>query len=259
MSGKVCRKCRIEKPATMEYFHKESKGRGGLSARCKECKNEIMRNGYHENIEKARERCRASAKKWTENHLEESRERARLWARNNYDKMDKKKRKATLKKWIKAHPEKVAEFGSRWRKKNPDKIKIYIENAYRNKRATAKGRLDCSMSASIYRALAGKKKGRQWEMIVGYGLNVLMRHLEKQFPEGMTWENYGKWHVDHKIPKAVFNYHSTQDIDFKRCWSLKNLQPMWAKENLIKNAKIEKPFQPCLAISIDERANYVQM
>ena len=34
--------------------------------------------------------------------------------------------------------------------------------------------------------------------------------------------------------------------DFKKCWSLDNLQQMWAKENMIKGANLEKPFQPSL-------------
>jgi hypothetical protein len=65
----------------------------------------------------------------------------------------------------------------------------------------------------------------------------------------MTWGNYGQWHVDHKIPISAFNYETPDDIDFKRCWALKNLRPMWAKENISKGAKLDKPFQPALALS----------
>ncbi len=64
----------------------------------------------------------------------------------------------------------------------------------------------------------------------------------------MTWDNYGKWHIDHTIPISVFNFNRYTDIDFKRCWSLKNLSPMWAKENLVKHNKINEPFQPFLAM-----------
>ena len=54
----------------------------------------------------------------------------------------------------------------------------------------------------------------------------------------MTWGNYGKWHVDHIIPQAFFKYTSTDDVEFKYCWSLNNLQPLWAKDNIKKKDKI---------------------
>ncbi|GAH87691.1 unnamed protein product, partial [marine sediment metagenome] len=76
----------------------------------------------------------------------------------------------------------------------------------------------------------------------------LVRHLKKQFQPGMTWENYGEWHMDHKVPVSAFNFSSSDHIDFKRCWALKNLQPMWATENHIKKNKLAKPFQPSLLL-----------
>jgi len=67
----------------------------------------------------------------------------------------------------------------------------------------------------------------------------------------MTWENYGTyWHIDHKIPIAVFNYEKPEDIDFRLCWSLKNLQPLEKIENIKKKDKLEKPFQPSLKIAV---------
>ena len=75
--------------------------------------------------------------------------------------------------------------------------------------------------------------------------------LEKKFKPGMTWENHGTvWHIDHKIPIAVFNFEKPDDIDFRLCWSLKNLQPLEASENMSKNDTIDAPFQPSLAMVI---------
>lgn len=87
--------------------------------------------------------------------------------------------------------------------------------------------------------------------MVGYSVDDLMRHLERQFQPSMTWENYGRggWHIDHKIPKSVFNYETTGDIDFKRCWALDNLQPLWEPENLSKSDKLVSSFQPSLPIA----------
>jgi hypothetical protein len=111
-----------------------------------------------------------------------------------------------------------------------------------------KFRLNCRISAVIRRSLKGEKAGRHWEYLVGYTLNDLRKHLEKHFVEGMTWENQGNWHIDHKIPKSAFNFTKPEHKDFKNCWALKNLQPMWAKDNILKSSKIKKHFQPSLLL-----------
>jgi hypothetical protein len=117
---------------------------------------------------------------------------------------------------------------------------------YRKKRLEQGAKLCDAMKAGIYLALKGKKNGRKWESLVGYTLEELMQHLEKQFQPGMTWENYGEWHLDHIQPRAAHFYTNSTDPDFQRCWSLDNLQPLWAKDNKVKSAKIIQPFQPTL-------------
>ena len=83
------------------------------------------------------------------------------------------------------------------------------------------------------------KKCRHWETLVSYTLKELKQNLENQFKEGMNWQNMGKWHIDHRRPISNFNFTSYEDEDFKKCWGLDNLQPLWAKENLSKNNKIK--------------------
>lgn len=95
------------------------------------------------------------------------------------------------------------------------------------------------MSAGIYQALRGKKAGRSWEQIVGFKLKSLVLHLERQFLSGMTWNNYGEWHIDHIRPISSFNFVSEADPAFRDCWSLSNLRPMWAVDNRSKSARIE--------------------
>lgn len=104
------------------------------------------------------------------------------------------------------------------------------------------------VSTHIRISLKDGKGGRSWERLVGYSITELMAHLEKKFKPGMNWSNQGKWHIDHIIPVSAFNFTKSEDMDFKRCWALSNLQPLWAIENIKKNARLEKPFQPSLAI-----------
>ena len=156
------------------------------------------------------------------------------------------------------NPELVRQAAAKWREANPDKVKQgwadwYAENGKERdkaKRSTPRGRLDNSISRAIYGCLKGEKGGRPWEAILGYSLDVLISHLERLFLPGMTWENYGEWHVDHIIPKAAFNYETDGDIDFHRCWALENLQPLWAFDNISKGAKLTEPFQPSLALGV---------
>ena len=120
------------------------------------------------------------------------------------------------------------------------------QRCYLKRRAKEGQKLCDAMKAGLYLSLKTQKNGRKWESLVEYTLEDLMQHLEKQFQPGMTWENYGEWHLDHIQPRAAHCYEDSDDPDFKRCWALENLQPLWASENKIKSAKIVKPFQPKL-------------
>jgi hypothetical protein len=71
-----------------------------------------------------------------------------------------------------------------------------------------------------------------------YTANELADHIERQFTKGMTWENYGSfWHIDHIIPASSFDCSDPQSEDFKTCWSLSNLRPLPAFDNMSKGAK----------------------
>lgn len=86
----------------------------------------------------------------------------------------------------------------------------------------------------------GVKNRTKWKDIVGYSVNDLMRHLESKFQKGMSWDNHGVhgWHIDHIVPVSSFEFKDITDPAFKECWSLNNLQPLWAKDNLRKGDKI---------------------
>jgi hypothetical protein len=74
--------------------------------------------------------------------------------------------------------------------------------------------------------------------VLQYTPDELINHLEKQFKDDMTWDNYGIWHVDHKFPITSFDIQEMGDEEFMKCWSLENLQPMWGEENIRKSNKV---------------------
>jgi hypothetical protein len=124
-----------------------------------------------------------------------------------------------------------------------------LKRRYEKISKTPSLKLNSAISRGIYEGLRKNKSGIHWEKLVGYTIYDLMDHIEKQFQPGMSWDNYGRmgWHIDHKIPKSAFNFITYDDLDFRRCWALENLQPMWWRENICKGAKLETPFQPSFA------------
>src|SRR5690606_21989908 len=91
------------------------------------------------------------------------------------------------------------------------------------------------VSAGMRHSLRSKKGGHHWETLVDYSLQDLMGHLERQSLKGMSWENMGKWHIDHITPLAAFRYESCECDGFRQAWCLSNLRPLWAKENMRKS------------------------
>ena len=78
----------------------------------------------------------------------------------------------------------------------------------------------------------GKKEGRTHELL-GYSSKELCEHLESLFKDGMTWDNQGEWHIDHRIPQS----HFTSIDQLKECFALSNLKPEWGEWNMSKGNK----------------------
>ena len=86
-------------------------------------------------------------------------------------------------------------------------------------------------------ALKGRgAKSRKTVQLIGCSIEHLRQHLEAQFTEGMTWDNHGEWHIDHIKPCASFDL--TDEGQQRECFNYANLQPLWAKDNLSKGAKV---------------------
>ena len=223
LTKRRCSKCKEFKP--LSEFHK-GKGPLGLRTECKTC----HKKDVHDWAERNREKKRATGRKYRTEHLEQENTRAKTWAA--------------------AHPERKREIAQRWNANHPEYVREHSKIQSRRQRATPKGQVRNNITRGIHRSLTkGVKASRSWESIVGYTLDQLMGHLEEQFTPEMTWENYGSyWHVDHKIPISVFNFTCPEDIDFQRCWSLSNLQPLEKITNIKKGNKLDGPFQPSLLI-----------
>ena len=156
----------------------------------------------------------------------------------------KERRSMNHKKWYSENKEKWNEYMTEYRKSNIDRIR----ESKRNYEKTRKNndpvyKLINNFRTAIYQVLKEnnvQKNGHYFD-ILKYTPEELINHLEKQFKDGMTWDNYGDFHIDHIIPISSFNIQEIGDEEFMKCWSLSNLQPMWGEENIRKSNKIILP------------------
>jgi hypothetical protein len=120
-----------------------------------------------------------------------------------------------------------------WRAANPEKYRAQQARSYAKRSQDPAYRLSASVRASLHKALRGERKSKPTFKMLGYSLDQLIAHLEPQFLPGMTWENYGAWHVDHRKPVVSFILPD----QIVECFALSNLQPLWALDNISKGSR----------------------
>ncbi len=219
---KKCSKCEISKP--LEQFPNDHKCSGGKRGTCKDCRlnqwvpteNEILtckicnekkdftlfasKGGKQKPYE-----CKACLN---------TKERDKRAA--NPEEYNKKKRET-----YKIQKDKINET----RRKNLQK----------RRDEDPKYRVMMALHCRLYMAVK-EKKGKTMEL-VGCSKDDLNKHLYSKFTEGMTWDNYGEWHIDHIHPCASFNLEDPEDQ--KKCFHWTNLQPLWAKDNISKGDRLD--------------------
>jgi hypothetical protein len=85
--------------------------------------------------------------------------------------------------------------------------------------------INCRMRVSIRKAMKGRKAGRRWELLVGYTVDDLIKHLERQLPKGRSMQDLlaGRLHIDHIVPKSLFDV--TKEDELRVAWRI-NEQPV---------------------------------
>jgi hypothetical protein len=123
-----------------------------------------------------------------------------------------------------------------WRKEKREHI-----NAYMRKRAEdIQIKIANRLRSRFYYAMRDYKAGTRKKSSVkdlGCTLEQLCTHLESKFQPGMSWVNYGRWHIDHVKPLAAFDL--TDEEQQRQACHFSNLQPLWAKDNLSKGCRID--------------------
>ena len=152
--------------------------------------------------------------------------------------------------WNKAHPEVMAAVKERQKALYPERVRENGNRANRKRRATLAGALHHRVSSLVRVSLKKNKHGSTFHNLVDYSREDLQKRLGKTIPAGYSWVDFiqGRLHIDHIIPVTAFNFSSTNDLDFKRCWALTNLRLLPAADNIRKYNHVARPFQPSFAM-----------
>ena len=143
-------------------------------------------------------------------------------AENHWDKL-RNDCKECLKKYRKVNRRKIQDNMNKYEKERKKTDPVF--------------KLSKTLRSRLGNAIKNKggKKCNTTMNLTGCDLTFLQGYLEGKFTEGMTWENHGKWHIDHIKPCCSFNLEDEEEQ--KKCFHYTNLQPLWATDNLVKSGK----------------------
>jgi len=188
---------------------------------------------------KHREKKKEYQKKYRDTHKEEIR---------LYNIKYNKEHKYEIKKHRNIYKEELLEYSQEYRKNHKEEIKKQRKewyqlhknerNQYQNKKfqTNINYRIIHNLRGRLYKAFIRNPKLDTTINLLSCSIEQLKTHLGKQFTEGMSWNNYGQWHIDHIKPCASFDL--SKPSEQAKCFNYLNLQPLWAKDNLSKGKQI---------------------
>lgn len=238
---KVCTKCKIEKPLT-EYHNCSSKKDGKFSA-CKTCRN-TANKAYGERVghdvlyRNALNKDPDAYRKRSADYYQKNKERIKANVRDRA-KRNPEKIKAARKKDYELNKERYIKNAVKWNSENVERRREIAQSHHKRKRLTPTGKAEEASRKMLSRVLelTGKRKTTRTEQAIGYSKQDLVTHMERQFLDGMSWDNHGEWHIDHILP--ISEMVALGVTCPKKVNALSNLRPVWAQENLSKGNRFE--------------------
>ena len=201
---KVCSKCKKEKEEN--DFVKDPSKKDGLYSSCKECNNRRRKGKYKEEAKEYREK-------------------------------NKIKIKENRKRYYEANKEKEYTNHKEWLKNNREVRRKHFNDSYERNKKDPLFRLKNNIRSRVYLGLKSKYHHKDNETVkyIGCSFESYKEYIESLFIEGMSWNNYGKWHIDHIKPIDAFSFE--EDKQIYEAFNFKNTQPLWAEDNLRKGSK----------------------
>jgi hypothetical protein len=199
---KKCSKCGEQKD--LDDFCKNKRSKDGYNWTCKLCVISVTKSSDF----KEKRRKRYHAKKPIRRYSEESKVR-----KSEYDKV--------------------------YREDNKELLSEQKRNWELSKRNDPKYKATRNVRRRINHALHGRNKSSSTFELLGCDIDFFMSHIEQQFLDGMSWENYGEWHIDHIV--ECFRFDLEDPEQQKICFHYSNQRPLWAKDNLTRRRSQQAP------------------
>jgi hypothetical protein len=240
---KNCKRCNLIKDIL--EFGKNKNNKDGTSIYCKECERNRSKKFNEEN----QERRKLISKKWRDNNKEKQKEFIKRYLEKNphmissvrlkkyrqdpeFLKKDKERRKLYYQNNIEKERERRKQYYHKNKETERKKNNDWKKN---NLKTDPLERMKKNIRDRIREYLTGENKSKRTFDIIGLDKEKFKSYIENKFTEGMTWENYGKWHLDHIKPL----YLSENEEDLIKLNHYTNLQPLWSEDNLKKNRKYD--------------------
>lgn len=206
---KRCCACRVDKEEC--FFGKNKATKDGLEKRCKQCRRDYALRTSEKNYARVKKRVTLKSddvKRYQRNYYQQNKDRLSI----------------VNKKYYVNNKPKIMELA-----------KVYIRE---RRKVDLQFKIKHCLRSRIQSALNGSLKIDTTLNLIGCDILKLKEHLASLFNDGMNWDNYGEWHIDHIKPCARFNLSDTDQQ--KECFHYTNLQPLWAIDNLKKSDKWDR-------------------
>jgi hypothetical protein len=194
---KICSMCKIEKDKNQ--FHKRNGRINGVQSKCKDCIYKYNQSRKVAPLKKGEKVCTKCSIKQNINHFFAG-------------ACTKDGRSSECKKCC-----------------NIRKLNYLHNNIEKRITENCRGRIRKAITKG-YKSAATLK-------LLGCSIQELKKYLELKFSEGMSWNNYGEWHIDHIRPCCSFDL--TKSDEQEKCFNYTNLQPLWAEDNLKKADRLD--------------------
>jgi len=214
MNKKICSQCKIIKK--VDCYYKHYKKKFGVNSICKRC-------------------SKINSDKFVNKNSKYIKEYLKCYYKDNADII-----KLRAKNYHNNNKEHVRKYQKEYRLKNKERCSLIQRNYYKKHIKEDVGfRIKRNLQKRIWDAVRGHCKYDSTKNLVGCSVEELKQHLESQFKEGMSWDNYGRngWEIDHIKPCASFDLSKLEEQH--KCFHYTNLQPLYAIDNSRKGCKIK--------------------
>jgi hypothetical protein len=203
---KICTKCKITKPTT--EFNKSKEKKDGHMSHCKSCRKEHYQDNKEDILEQKKE--------YYQDNRTDILEQKKEYSKNNKEQIS-----ARQKKYYTDNKKYIVERNLKYKKKRLSSDPLF----------KLRNDIGSLIRKSIKRG--GFAKRSKTHKILGCSFDEFKIHIEKQFTEGMSWDNHGEWHFDHITPVS---WAKTEE-EIISLNNYINFQPLWAEDNKRKGNK----------------------